>query len=169
MLIPFDLRQPALRLPWIYCLWLTPLVFNLVTLHSVVRLKPHTAWQSPSQCWGYCFPSGCCHSGGTWSGWTWWLLCMGDDSTLRSQHLLSQFFLQSFLPQPLLKCVQAPLAPPLLEPRVCGCKWKFLCWPFKWLFFCFLIYSLPSLAENNSAVFHCLYLCTFWALMVISA
>ena len=34
---PSDLRQPALRLPGIYCLWLFPSVVNLVTLHSAVR------------------------------------------------------------------------------------------------------------------------------------
>ena len=42
---PSDLRQPALRLPGIYCLWLFPSVVNLVTLHSAVRLNHHRAWE----------------------------------------------------------------------------------------------------------------------------
>ena len=41
MVTPSELRQPAVRLPGIYCLWLTALVVNLVTLHSAVRLKHH--------------------------------------------------------------------------------------------------------------------------------
>ena len=40
MLTPSDLRQPAPRLPGIYCLWLSPSVVYLVTLHSAVRLNP---------------------------------------------------------------------------------------------------------------------------------
>ena len=35
-----ELRQPALRLPGIYCLWLSPSVVNVVTLHSAVGLSP---------------------------------------------------------------------------------------------------------------------------------
>ena len=29
------------RLPGIYCLWLSPTVVNVVTLHSAIRLKHH--------------------------------------------------------------------------------------------------------------------------------
>ena len=39
------LRQLAPRLPGIYCLWLTPSVVNIVTLHSAVRLNHHRAWE----------------------------------------------------------------------------------------------------------------------------
>ena len=48
MLTPSDLRQPALRLLGIYCLWLFSSFVNLVTLHSAVRLKLHRAGQNPS-------------------------------------------------------------------------------------------------------------------------
>ena len=50
------------RFPGLYCLWLPPSVFNLVKLHSAVMLKHCRAGQNPSWGWGYCFPSGCCHS-----------------------------------------------------------------------------------------------------------
>ena len=43
MLIPFDLKQSSLRLLGIYCLWLSPSVVNVVTLHPAVRLKHHRA------------------------------------------------------------------------------------------------------------------------------
>ena len=43
MLTWSDLRKPAHRLLVIYHLWLSPLVANLVTLDSAVRLKHHRA------------------------------------------------------------------------------------------------------------------------------
>ena len=54
MLTPNDLRQLALRLPEICCLRFPPLVVNLVTLQSEVRLKPHGVGQKSS--WGGMFP-----------------------------------------------------------------------------------------------------------------
>ena len=83
MLTLSDLRQPTLKLPGIYCLWLSPSVVNLVTLHSAMRLKPHRAGQNPSWCWGCCFPSSCCCLEG--SGLPEQDECchMGDDSALR--------------------------------------------------------------------------------------
>ena len=47
------LRQPAPRLPGIYCLCLSPSIVNLVTLHSALRLKPHRAGQNPLWGWDY--------------------------------------------------------------------------------------------------------------------
>ena len=38
-----SLVHTAPPLPGIFCLWLTPLVVNLVTLHSAVKLKHHRA------------------------------------------------------------------------------------------------------------------------------
>ena len=43
MLTPSDARRPALRLPEVYCLWLSPSVVNLVTLNSAVMVKHHRA------------------------------------------------------------------------------------------------------------------------------
>ena len=40
---PPNVRQPAPRLTWIYCLWLSPSVVNLVTLHLAIRFKLHGA------------------------------------------------------------------------------------------------------------------------------
>ena len=54
-----------MRLLGIYCLWLSSLVVNLVTLHSVVRLKHHRVEQNPSWNCGICSPSGCCCSEGS--------------------------------------------------------------------------------------------------------
>ena len=43
MLTSSDFRLPALRLLGIYCLWLSPSVVNIVSLHLAVRLKHHRA------------------------------------------------------------------------------------------------------------------------------
>ena len=65
MFTPSDLRQPAPKLPGIYCLWLSTSVVKLVTLYSAVRLKPHRVGQNPSwDCW-CCFSSGYCCSEGS--------------------------------------------------------------------------------------------------------
>ena len=45
---PFWPQAVCSRLPETYYLWLSPSVVNLVTLHSVVRLRPHRAVQNPS-------------------------------------------------------------------------------------------------------------------------
>ena len=58
---------------------------------------------------------------------------MGDDSALEFWWLLS--ILSPKLP--FLVSAQESLAhsaPPLPELWISGCKWKFLRWPFKWLF-----------------------------------
>ena len=58
---------------------------------------------------------------------------MGDDSAIRDPGDCSF----SSLPRatnPTLSCVSSPLCPPLLEPRVSGCKQNFVHWPFKSLF-----------------------------------
>ena len=134
MLTVSDLRQCADRMPGVYCLWLSPSVLNLVTLHSEVSLMTHRVGQGPSCCQGYCFPSGCfCLEG---SGLLKHYGCcgMGDDSAPGSWQLFSQLSPQSSCPQSLLSHLQPTLLPPLPEPWVSGCKWKFVHWSFKWLF-----------------------------------
>ena len=164
MLTPSDLRQSSQRLPRIYCLWLTPSVVNLVTLHSAVWLKPRRMGQNLSWGWDYCFPSGCCHSEGSGLSEQDGCCLMGDDSALGSWWLLSQLSPQSFYPQSLLRHLYPSLPPPLLEPWVSGYKWKFMCWPFKQLFaspgiYLWQIATLPLFASGC-------YLCTFWALVL---
>ena len=134
MLTRTDLRQPDLRLPRIYCLWLSPSVVNPVTFHSTGRLKSPRVGQNLSWDWNYCFPLGGCLLEGSalpeHDGWCH----MGDDSALESWGLLSQFSPQSLHPQSLLRSHQPTLPLPLPEPRVSGCKWKFVCWTFIQLF-----------------------------------
>ena len=79
-----------------------PSVLNLITLQSVVRLKPYRARQDPSWDCGYCFSSGCCCSEGSGLPEQDGCWCLGDDWSLGSWQPLSQFFLQSLCPQPLL-------------------------------------------------------------------
>ena len=62
MLTPYDFWQPALRLPKICCLFFSPSVVIPVTLHLVIRFKPHRVGQNSSLVWSSCFPSGCCCS-----------------------------------------------------------------------------------------------------------
>ena len=81
--------------------------------------------QRPSWGWGYNFPSGYCHSEGSGlpehDG-----CCHLGMSQLQDP---SGVYCPCFLPK-----VSIPsLSPPLPEPRGSGCKWKFVCWPFKWL------------------------------------
>ena len=73
---PIWLRQPALRLPRIYCLWLSPSVVNLVTLYSAVRLKHHRVRAVSLLGVGLLFPLRHRHSE-WWSAWAWWLLPNG--------------------------------------------------------------------------------------------
>ena len=61
MVTPSDLRQPVGDYQRFYCLWLTPSVVTLFTLHSVVRVKHHRVRQNLSWGQGYCFPSGYCY------------------------------------------------------------------------------------------------------------
>ena len=130
MLTPSDLRQPVGDFQGIYCLWLSPSVVNLVTLHSAVRLKHHRVGQNSSWCLGYCFPSGCCclEKSGVPEQGGWCSMC--DDSAVGFWGLLFQFSPQSLHPQCLLRGLYPALPLPLLEPSVSGLKWKFVCWPF---------------------------------------
>ena len=88
----------CLRFSGIYSLWLTPSVVNLVTLHSAVRLKYHKAWQNPSWCWDYFFPSGCCHLEENGLPEQNGCCHLGGDSAPGPQRLLSQFSPPSFSP-----------------------------------------------------------------------
>ena len=102
--VPVWSQGACSRLPEIYCLWLTPSIVNLLTLHSAVRLKHHRVGQSPTWGPGYCFLLGCCFSEGS--------CCpMGNDSVPGSWWLLSQFSPQSHCSQSLLKHLQSILPP----------------------------------------------------------
>ena len=114
MLTPSDLRQSALRLSEMCCLWSSPSIVNLVTLHSAVRLKPNNAGQNSCSGWAHCFPSGCCVLEGSGLPEQDGCCSMGDDSAPGSQRLLSQFSPPSLHPQSLLKHLQ-PTLPPLCQ------------------------------------------------------
>ena len=62
------------RLPGIYCLWLTPSVVNVVTLHSAVRLKYHRARAESLLGSGLLFSLRLLVLIGEWSSWARWLL-----------------------------------------------------------------------------------------------
>ena len=117
MLTPSDLRLPALRLSGIYCLWLSPSVVNLVTLHSAVRLKHRRAGaesflgsgaivsrQAAASCRG--------------------VVCLSRISAAvwgLTQHQDPSGYSLSSLPK---ASVSSPLCPSLSlpEPQVSGCK-----------------------------------------------
>ena len=99
-LTPSDLTQPTPRLPGICCLWLSPSVVNLVTLHSEVWFMPHRVGQNACWCWDTYFPSFCwCLEGSGLPGQDG-CCSMGDDWVLGSQWLL---YPQSLCPESLLK------------------------------------------------------------------
>ena len=52
--------SPPTPFPGIYCLWLTPIVVNLVTVYSAVRLKHHRARAESLLGSGLLFPLRCC-------------------------------------------------------------------------------------------------------------
>ena len=111
MLTQTNLRQPALRLPEICCLYLSPSVFNLVTLHSVVWPKPHSTGKNSSWDWSYCFPLGCSCS--EWSGLPKpdGCCCIGVGSAPGSQQLLS-----SSLPKASITSLSSSISSPLCSP-----------------------------------------------------
>ena len=154
---PVWLYAVCSRIPEIYCLWLTPTLVNVVTLHSAVRLEHHRAGQNPSWEQGYCVHLGCCH----WSGLPEQDVCcsMGDNWALRSPCL-------SLSSPPMASGISSPLCSPtpLPDPRVSGCKWKFMCWPFKLLFLSPAVYfwQRATLLLFASGC----YLCTFCALVL---
>ena len=120
MLTPSGLRQPALRLPDICCLWLFPSVVNLLTLHSAVRLKPNGRGQNSSWGWSFCFLSVCCSEGSGLPEQG------GFCSMLRTQHWDPHGHSLSSLPQAsipsLSSNISSPLCPtPCLLPGICVC------------------------------------------------
>ena len=66
------------RLPGISCVWLTPSVVNLVTLHSAVRLKHHRTRSETLLRLGLFFPLRLLPLAGEWSAWVCWLLPYGE-------------------------------------------------------------------------------------------
>ena len=99
MLTPYDFWQPALRLPKICCLFFSPSVVIPVTLHLVIRFKPHRVGQNHS--WvraivqaacseesGLPRQDGCCHIGNDSAPGSWWLVSQLFPKNLHPQSLL---------------------------------------------------------------------------------
>ena len=82
------------------CLWLTPSVVNLVTLHSAVRLEHHRIGQDPSWNGGCYFHSGCCYQEGSDLPEQHGCCSTVDDSAPGSRQLLSRSVLAPKLLSP---------------------------------------------------------------------
>ena len=124
MLTPPDLRQPALTLPGIYSLWLSPSVVNLITLHSAVRLKHHRARAQSLLVLGLLFLLRLLLLAWEWSAWVRWLLMYG------------RWFITGILaatisvpspkpPSPVFPLVSVVLSAPLCQGyTICGCLFQ---------------------------------------------
>ena len=101
--LPCLILAACLRLPEIYCLWLSSSAVNLVTLYSAVRLKHHRARAESLLGSGLLFPCRLLLLRGEWSAWAAWLLqCGGWLSTGILAAALSVLS-PSLCPQSLLK------------------------------------------------------------------